>query len=192
MNYIIHADKNIKKVKNADYYRHKSDIAGKVATTSFIAMLISAGMGLMVATHYQEKINDLDNSKQQVYQEFKETEDFNKIFRQEFEQISNAYIERKISFEEFEEKLKYIQSIEYAQQTLQNSNHKLNDDIAKLDNKAFELSDKSSKNIAYNIAMGSMLASSAPLAGGLIADLAYLNVAEREEKKKKEQEQTLS
>ena len=192
MNYIIHADKNIKKVKNADYYRHKSDIAGKVATTSFIAMLISAGMGLMVATHYQEKINDLDNSKQQVYQEFKETEDFNKIFRQEFEQISNAYIERKISFEEFEEKLKYIQSIEYAQQTLQNSNHKLNDDITKLDNKAFELSDKSSKNIAYNIAMGSMLASSAPLAGGLIADLAYLNVAEREEKKKKEQEQTLS
>lgn len=171
-----------KKTKDSKYYRDKSYIAEKIAMYSLISLSISIGCGLMSASTSSDVIHKLERDKNQVYQEFMETETFSEIFKQEFEKISTSYINREISFEEFDEKLKYLQTVEYAQQSLQNCNHSLNNKITNIDNEINAQKQKQDKNIITNLCFGAMIATGTTSMAGIASNLVCTTIAEHKEK----------
>lgn len=177
-------EKQTKKVRDSNYYKRKSLIAEKVALICFSTTLLSGCIALTIQAGYNDAITQLEDSKAQVCHDFKQSETFDTIFRQELANITNAYINREISFEDFEAKLNYIKSIEYAQFVAENTDNQLHQDLALINNEIISKNKALKQNIGYNAGLAGAIASVAGAFGGVMTNLVYRELSDREDKKK--------
>ena len=180
--------KEIKKEKQPKQKKtagQKRLIADSIAIYSFMAMLVSVIPGLFVKGFYDKDIKVLDDKKTEIYEQFMACEEFSDSFKEEFTKVSNDYANGLISYEEFDEKVKHLNSIKYAQEVLESSNNtELKAQVETINNQKQDRTDKYSSNIVPKLTVGTMASSGALAIGSIIASLGY-TIKENNEKKRK-------
>ena len=178
----IKKEKQPKQKKTAG---QKRLIADSIAIYSFMAMLVSVIPGLFVKGFYDKDIKVLDDKKTEIYEQFMACEEFSDNFKEEFTKVSNDYTNGLISYEEFDEKVKHLNSIKYAQEVLESSNNtELKVQVETINNQKQDRTDKYSSNIVPKLTVGTMASSGALAISSIIASLGY-TIKENNEKKRK-------
>ena len=177
-----------KQTKNAEYYQNKSIIAGYIATGFLCGALTLGAISLFTNDYYYDKVNALEHSKENIIENFMQNEQFTNVWAQEFRKIADDYVARKITFEQFEAKIKHIQTIEYAQQVIENlDNNHFNKELAKIDEEISVVKQNQRDNIINPISTVGIAAGFAGCIGGLATSLGYIYKSESVEKKTKEE-----
>lgn len=141
-------------------------IAQRIALGSFLAMGISMSAGIINSGFYRNDINDLIKEQDVIYQEFMDTAEFTTHFKEGFTKISNDYTNGVISYNEFEAKLAYLNSIENAQNILKSSNHELKAEVEKLDKQIQARREKYTSSV---VPIGSLAVTGTSMLTGLIS-----------------------
>jgi len=159
-------------------------IAGYIAMYCFMGALVSTLPGFIVADGYKKDIKELDNEQNAIYEQFMASEEFSDSFKQEFTKTSNDYANGLITYEEFDKKVKHLNSVEYAQKVLATSNNSLKAQAEVIDQKKEERREEYLSNPVVDISLGAMLAGTAASAGFIIASGVY-GIKEINEQKRK-------
>lgn len=160
-------DNNPKEKNPKRTLEEKRLIAERIAFGSFLAMAISISTGIINSGFYRSDINDLIKEQDVIYQEFMDTAEFDTHFKEEFTKISNDYTNGVISYDEFEAKLAYLNSVENAQNVLKSSNHELKAEVEELDEQIQARGEKYSSSV---IPIGSLAVTGTSMLTGLISE----------------------
>ena len=167
----------------------KRIIAGMIATYCFGFTVISTLPGIIARNIYDKDIRELDDKQNAIYEEYMESEEFSDTFKQEFTKISNDYANGLISYEEFEEKVKHLNSVKYAQEVLANSNDtELKVQAEEIDKKKEERREEYNSSVVPKLSASAVCAGVAATVGFTIASGVYSIKEYNEEKRKKKEE----
>ena len=150
----------------------KRIIAGRILLGSFFAMAISGVIGMVSTSIYDNDLADLEKEQNAIYEQFMASEEFSNSFKNEFTKMANDYTEGKINYDTFDEKIKYLQSVENAKAILENSNHELKDDAQAITDKIEDCKQEYQSNIIPDAALGIM---SAGLISTMISGTAFMS-----------------
>ena len=173
-------------------------IARRILIGSFFAMAISGVIGMVSTSIYENNLADLEKEQNAIYEQFMESDEFSDSFKKEFTKIANDYTEGKINYDTFDEKIKYLQSVENAKVILENSNHELKSDAQSITDKIEDCKQEYQSNIIPDVTLGVM---SAGLISTMISGAAFISYDVKTTYKskiatavdyKKEDEETLS
>lgn len=155
-----------KKKKPKKTREEKRLIAQRIAIGSILAMAISWGTGAINSTIYNNDIDNLINEQEVIYQEFMTSSEFTTHFKEGFTKISNDYTHGVITYDEFEARLAYLNSVKNAQNVLKTSNSGLKTEIKKLDEQMELRRKKYSSSVINNASVSILLTS---MLSGLIS-----------------------
>lgn len=162
-------------------------IAGMIAMYCFTGAVVSTLPGFIVKYGYDKDIRVLDNEQNAIYEQFMASEEFSDSFKAEFTKISNDYANGLISYEEFEEKVKHLNSVKYAQEVLaSSSNTELKTQSEVIDQKKEERREEFNSNLVTKLSLGAVGIGTAACVGFTIASGAYSIKEDKEEKRKRE------
>ena len=121
--------------------------------------------------------NAADYDKEMIYKEFMASEEFSDSYKIEFTKISNDYARGLITFDEYEQKIKYLNSCKYSQKVLENSNNtELKAQLKDIDQKQQDFL------IVPQVALGASLACGIASASAAIASGVYSRKYKKENK----------
>ena len=177
-----------KQSKSKKTFAQKRLIANQIVLGCFIAMTISAVPGLIVSKFYARDISKLDNQQNAIYEKFMACDEFSDAFKSEFTKVSNDYANGVIDYEEFDKKVKHLNSIKYSQEVLESSNNiQLKTEVENIDKQKQERTEKHSSSTISNLSLGGVVSSGVGVFASLIASMIYLSKECNEEKKKAKQ-----
>ena len=160
-------------------------IAGMIATYCFVFAVISTLPSIIARNFYDKDIRALDNEQNAIYEQFMASEEFSDSFKAEFTKASNDYANGVITYEEFDEKVKHLNSVEYAKKVLASSNNaELKTQAEEIDQKKEERREKYNSSIVPKLSTGAVCAGVAATVGFTIASMVYTNKEYAEEKRK--------
>lgn len=170
--------------------QQKSIIAAHVIMYTFIAYFLAASPLVISSNYYNKDLNKLENEKIKVYEEFMKSDSFSKQMKQDIINTAEEYANGVITYEEFEEKIKYFKSVANAQVILGNSNNELNETIAKIDKK-IEARKQKFKDSPHGEITSTITATAvATMLGAVSAYVTYSIKDVLDDKKKKQKEQS--
>ena len=175
-----------KQTKPKKTTKEKRLIACYIAMYCFVAGAASSLPGMFARDSYDNDIRKLDDKQNAVYEQFMESEEFSDSFKEDFTKISDDYTSGKISYEEFDERVKHLNSVEYAQEVLESSNNnEFKSQVEVIDQKKEERREKYNSNIVPKISLGAVGTGMAACIGALISSVVYGIKEDKEEKRKK-------
>ncbi len=181
-------DKKEKQPKPKKTAGQKRIIAAHIAAGFFATMVISASPTVIERTKYDTDIKELTDDQNAIYEQFMASEEFSDGFKTEFTKVSNDYANGLIDYEEFDEKVKHLNSVEYAQKVVENSNNtEVKAKIEEIDKQKQERLDKYESNVIKNIGIAGVLTSCVGAISSLIAAMIYTGKEYKIEKRKKQQ-----
>jgi len=160
-------------------------IAGMIATWCFGFALFSTVPGIMVRYYYDNDISELNDEQTAIYEKFMASEEFSDTFKTEFTKASNDYANGLISYEEFDKKVKHLNSVEYAQKVLETSNNSLKAQAEEINQKKEERREEHNSNIVSKVSIGAVGTGVAATMGFTIASMVYTNKEYAEDKRKR-------
>ena len=135
-------------------------IAQRILAISAATMLISAIPIIITSNSINNDVRDLKIEQDKIYATFEDSAEFEAEFKQDFNALSNDYINGDINYDQFEEGLTQIKSQEYVKQVFA---EKATDDMAsqvqQLDDQITYLSQNSGRAKASHIILIPFLAS---------------------------------
>ena len=134
MKKIYNLDKNDKEKS-----KKKSLIAQRIVIGSIIAMELALSSSILYLNRFNNKMDTLIKKQENLYQEFIDSSQFSDHFKQEVEKISNDYTCGEISYDEFDDKLEYLTSIENSKKDSNLYNMELKSEIESLDKQKKDL-----------------------------------------------------
>ena len=167
-------------------YTQKRIMAGMVALYCIAGTFVSILPGKLARMIYDKDISELDNEQNAIYEQFMASEEFSDSFKAEFTKVTNDYTNGVISYEEFEEKVKYLNSVKYAQNVLASSkNEELKAKVEVIDQKKEERSEKYNSNLVTKLSLGAMGVGTVASVGSTIASIVYTIKEDNEDKRKR-------
>ena len=164
-------------------YTQKRIMAGMVALYCIAGTFVSILPGKLARMIYDKDISELDNEQNAIYEQFMASEEFSDSFKAEFTKVTNDYTNGVISYEEFEEKVKYLNSVKYAQNVLASSkNEELKAKVEVIDQKKEERSEKYNSNLVTKLSLGAMGVGTVASVGSTIASIVYTIKEDNEDK----------
>lgn len=160
-------------------------IAGYIAMYCFTGAVVATLPGFIAKYGYNKDIRVLDNEQSAIYEQFMASEEFGDNFKAEFTKVSNDYANGLISYEEFDEKVKYLNSVKYAQEVLSSSNNSLKSQAEEIEQKKEERREEYSSNPVVNISLGGVIAGGTASIASATASMIYSLKENAEEKRKK-------
>ena len=140
-------------------------IAKIVCTASVVSALVSFTTLGVISHMYDNELNDLNDQRDKIYEQFMASEEYSDAFKQDFISNANDYADGSINYDEFEYRIKYLKSREYATKVLARSNSDLKDNIDYVDTSVEQCHDKYQSHPVVNVA-GKVFGISAGLAIG--------------------------
>ncbi|MFQ6723913.1 MAG: hypothetical protein ACLRFE_01080 [Clostridia bacterium] len=163
-------------------------IAGYITMYCFVAMAASSIPGLIAKNNYDKDIRELSDEQNAIYEEFMACDEFSDSFKAEFTKVSNDYANGLMSYEEFEEKIQYLNSYENARKVLDNSTSKLKIQVEDIDKQKQERADKYSSNIAVDLSLGCVIVGGAASFIASTSTMIYSLKESTEEKRKRKKD----
>ena len=159
---------------------------------SMIAMYCCAGAvlavlpGMIARNFYDKDIRELNDEQTAIYEKFMESDEFGNSFKKEFTKISNDYANGLITYEEFDEKVKHLNSVKYAQEVLENSNNtRLKAQAEVIDQKKKDRLEKYQSNPVVNGGLIGLVGFGTATMSSIIASAVYSIKDINEEKRKR-------
>lgn len=174
------------KPKKTNY--QKSIIAGNVILCTMIAYFIASTPLLVASNKYRNDLINFENEKEKVYEEFMKSEEFTESFKQDVIKLSEEYLNRKISYDQYAEKLEYLKTVANAQVVLHNSDSELNNIITEIDRKIEARKRKFEDSPQGEIATGLAATAATVVLGSAISYAVYSTKDAIEERKNKTQQ----
>ena len=160
-------------------------IAGQIAMYCITGAVVAMLPGFIAKYGYDKDIRVLDNEQTAIYEEFMASEEFSDSFKQEFTKTSNDYANGLISYEEFDERVKHLNSVKYAQEILaSSSNTELKVQAEEIDQKKEERREEYNSNLVTTLSLGTLGVGIAACVGFTIASGVY-GIKEINEEKRK-------
>ena len=179
--------KKEKQPKQKKTNEQKRIIAAHIAMYCICASLMSTLPGFIVKNYYNKDINALDNKQHAIYEEFMTCEEFSDSFKTEFTKASNDYANGLITYEEFDEKVKHLNSVKYAQEVLATSNNtELKTQVEDIDKQKQERTKKYQSNPVVNAGLIGLVGIGTASIGAMVASTVYGIKDMIEEKRKNE------
>ena len=181
----------VEKIKKEKYPKPKKTngqkriIAGCIAMYCFLGACASMLPGFIARNVYDKDIRELDDKQTAIYEKFMASEEFSDTFKTEFTKASNDYANGLISYEEFDKKVKHLNSVKYAQEVLASSNNtELKSQVEEIEQQKEERSDKFGSSIAINLSLGGVIVGGTATMASATANMVY-SLKEINEKKRK-------
>lgn len=179
-------EKKEKQPKQKKTNEQKRIIAAHIATYCMCASLMSTLPGFIVRNNYDKDIRELDNKQNAIYEEFMACEEFSDIYKSEFTKASNDYTNGLITYEEFDEKVKHLNSVKYAQEVLASSNNEeLKIQAEDINTQKQERLEKYQANPIFNAGFVGLAGFGTATMGSIIASTIYSIKDINEEKRKR-------
>ena len=165
----------------------KRIISSRIVMFFLLATMVSVLPGAIARKIYSTDISKLDDKLNAIYEKFMASEEFSDSFKAEFTKISQDYANGLIDYEEFDKKIKHLNSVKYAQEVLANSNNtKLKTQVESINQQKQERTKKYGSNVAVNLSLGGVATGSVSLIASTIATMVYtIKECNEEERKKK-------
>ncbi len=177
--------KKEKQPKQKKTNEQKRIIAAHIAMYCMCASLMSTLPGFIVRNNYDKDIRELDNKQNAIYEEFMACEEFSDIYKSEFTKASNDYTNGLITYEEFDEKVKHLNSVKYAQEVLASSNNEeLKIQAEDINTQKQERLEKYQANPIVNAGLVGLAGFGTATMGSIIASTIY-GIKDINEKKRK-------
>ncbi|MBQ7797894.1 MAG: hypothetical protein IJ371_02095 [Clostridia bacterium] len=152
----------------------KRIIAAHIAMYCMSAALMSTFPGFIVKNNYDNDIRELDNKQNAIYEQFMTCEEFSDSFKAEFTKISDDYANGVISYEEFDEKVKHLNSVKYAQEVLASSNNtELKSQVEVIDKQKQARTEKYQSNPIVDAGLIGLVGIGSASIGSMIASTVY-------------------
>ena len=163
----------------------KRIIAAQIAMYCFTGALVATLPGIIESNAYDKDIRLLDNEQTAIYEQFMASEEFSDSFKEEFTKLSNDYANGLIDYDEFDKKVKHLNSVEYAQEVLESSNNtEFKEQVEEIEQKKEERREEYNSSIAPNVSLGAMSIGVSASIGSMIATMVY-GIKEDKERKRK-------
>lgn len=164
----------------------KRIIAGQIAMYCFTGAVVATLPGMIARNIRDKDIRILDNEQNAIYEKFMACNEFSETFKAEFIKASNDYANGLMTYEEFDEKVKHLNSVKYAQEVLASSNNtELKAQVEKIEQQKEERREEYNSNLAPNLSLGAVSAGVAATVGFTIANAVYSIKEYNEDKRKK-------
>ena len=177
--------KNKKQYKSKKTNGQKRLIAAQIAMYCFCATAVSMVPVLCARPNYDADIKALNNEQNKIYEQFMACEEFSNSFKAMFTKLSNDYANGLITYEEFNEKVDYLNSVKYAQDVLKNSNNSLKAAAEKIEQNKKDRTDEFHSSIAVNLSLAGLGVGSAVTIAATTATMVYALKENAEENRKK-------
>lgn len=161
-------------------------IAGMITMYCFVAMAASSIPGMIARTIYDKDIRELTDDQNAIYEKFMACNEFSETFKAEFTKVSNDYANGLISYEEFDKKVKHLNSVKYAQEVLASSNNtELKAQVEEIEQQKEERREEYNSNLVTNLSLGAVISGGTASFAAATATMVYSLKESAEEKRKK-------